>query len=79
MLEHTRAQTNEELMETLREHEQQDSARFDLQRTLGEKQYQDPGDVFLAARDRRQEIKEQIRNLQGALRGHSNRRKKRGR
>jgi hypothetical protein len=66
-LEHTRAQANEELIDTLHEHEMDDSARFDRMEREWEKQRRDPDDVFFAARDRKQEIKEQIKELQKGL------------
>src|SRR5690349_1214998 len=66
-LEHTRANANEELMETLQDHEQGEGARFDEMRREWEKQCKDPDDVFFAARDRKQEIKEEIKKLQGGL------------
>ena len=66
-LEHTRAQANRELIDTLHEHEMDDSARFDRMEREWENQRKDPDDVFFHARDRKQEIKEQIRELQKGL------------
>ncbi len=66
-MEHTRAQANEELIETLQEYEQEQSAQFDQMESEWEKQLKDPDDVFFAARDRRQQIKEQIKDLQKGL------------
>ncbi len=66
-LEHTRAQANRELIDTLHEHEMDDSARFDRMKRAWEKQRGDPDDVFFAARDRKREIKEQIKELQKGL------------
>ena len=66
-LEHTRAQANEELIETLHEYELEQSAHFDQMEREREKQLKDPDDVFFHARDRKQEIKEQIKNLQKGL------------
>ena len=66
-IEHTRAQTNEELVETLQDFEQEESARFDRMEREWEDQLKDPDDVFFSARDRRQEIKEQIKDLQKGL------------
>ncbi len=66
-LEHTRAQANEELVQTLQHYEQNESARFDRMGREWEDQLKDPDDVFFAARDRRQEIKEQIKDLQRGL------------
>lgn len=66
-IEHTRAQANEELIDTLHEHEMDDSARFDRMEREWENQRKDPDDVFFHARDRKREIKEQIRELQKGL------------
>lgn len=66
-IEHTRAHANEELIDTLHEQEMDDSARFDRMEREWENQRKDPDDVFFAARDRKQEIKEQIRELQKGL------------
>ena len=79
MLEHTRSQANEELIHTLQDYEQEESARFDQMQHEWEKQLADPDDVFFAARDRKQKIKEQIRELQRGLQrgqGGHNRKKK---
>ena len=66
-VEHTRAEANEELIDTLREQEVDDSARFDEMQRHWESQRKDPDDVFFQARDRRQEIKEQIKELKKSL------------
>jgi hypothetical protein len=66
-LEHTRAQANEELIQTLHNYELEQSAHFDQMEREWEKQLEDPNDVFFAARDRKQEIKEQIKDLQRGL------------
>jgi hypothetical protein len=66
-LEHTRAEANEELVQTLQDFEQEESARFDRMERDWEKQFKDPDDVFFAAQHRRQEIKEQIKELQRGL------------
>ena len=66
-VEHTRAETNEELIDTLHEQEMDDSARFHEMQRHWENQRKDPDDVFFRARDRRQEIKEQIKELQKGL------------
>jgi len=66
-LEHTRADANEELINTLHEQELEDSARFDEMQRHWENQRKDPDDVFFLARDRRQEIREQIRDLEKGL------------
>lgn len=66
-VELTRAEANEELAATLQEYEEDDSAYWDRRHHDREKQLQDPDDVFFAARDRKQEIKEQIKELQQGL------------
>jgi hypothetical protein len=66
-LEHTRALANEELTDTLQEYEMEESARFDRMEQQWEKQRRDPDDVFFAAQDRKQEIREQIKELQKGL------------
>ncbi len=66
-LEYTRANANDELMEILHEHESDEAGRFEQMRKEWEKQFEDPDDVFFAARDRKQEIKEQIKDLQNGL------------
>jgi hypothetical protein len=76
MLERTRAEANEELVQTLQSYEEEESARFDGMERAWQKQYQDPDDVFLAARARKQQIREQIRNLQQSLGRQKSRRKK---
>ena len=66
VLEHTRAEANEELIDTLHEYEMEEAARFErMQRDW--KQRGDPDDVFFEANDRKQEIKEQIRELHKTL------------
>src|SRR5215510_6389280 len=77
-LEYTRAQANDELIDTLQDLEQEDTARFERMHDEWEKQSRDPDDVFFHARDRRQEIKEQIKTLQRGLRRQSRRRGRRG-
>src|SRR5579859_4684533 len=59
-LERIRAEANEELIQTLQTYEEEESARFDGMERAWQKQYQDPDDVFFAARDRRQQIREQM-------------------
>jgi len=68
---------NEKLIDTLHEHEMGDSARFDRMKRDWDNQRKDPDDVFFHARDRKQEIKDQIRNLQKALERQSFRPKNR--
>lgn len=77
-LEYTRAQANDELIHTLQDLEQDDTARFGRLQDEREKQLRDPDDVFFHAIERRQEIKEQIRDLQKALhRQHPQKKKQR--
>ena len=66
-IEHTRTETNEELIQTLQDYEQEESARFDRMEREWENQRKDPDDVFFHARDRKQQIREQIRELQKGL------------
>jgi hypothetical protein len=66
-LEHTRAEANEELIDTLHQQEMDDSARFERMEREWKNQRKDPDDVFFHARDRRQQIKEQIRELRKGL------------
>src|SRR5260370_37987366 len=49
-LEHTRAQANEELVQTLQDYEQEESVRSDRMEREWEDQLKDPDDVFFAAR-----------------------------
>src|SRR5262249_42983165 len=78
-IEHTRAEANEELIDTLHEQEMDDSARFDEMQRHWENQRKDPDDVFFHARDRKQEIKEQIKGLQKGLERQRPRRAKKKR
>ncbi|HEY6253956.1 MAG TPA: hypothetical protein VI685_28710 [Candidatus Angelobacter sp.] len=66
-LEYTRAQANDELIQTLQDLEQDDAARLERMHDEWNKQNRDPEDVFFHAIERRQEIKEQMRELQSAL------------
>jgi len=66
-LEYTRARANDELIDTLQDLEQEDTARFERMHDEWEKQNRDPDDVFFYAQERREEIKEQVRELQRAL------------
>ena len=77
-VEYTRAQANDELMQSLQALEQRDAARFERLHYEWDRQNRDPDDVFFHAQERRQEIKEQMRNLQKALnRQRPGKRKKR--
>jgi hypothetical protein len=62
-----RAETNSLLMEDLQEYEQGEATRLDGITREWDKARADPNDVFFAARDRREEIKEQMKELQEAL------------
>lgn len=75
-VEYTRAQANDELMQTLQDLEQEDAARFERLHDEWDKQNRDPDDVFFHAQERRQEIKEQIRALQRGLQRQHPKRKK---
>ena len=76
-LESLRAEANEELTDELQEYEQKESARFDQLDREWEQQRRDPDDVLLAARDRKREINQQIKDLQRALKRTSGREKRR--
>jgi len=66
-LEHTRATTNDELIETLREYEQDEGFRFWQMQKQWNDQLRDPDDVFLEAKRRKEEIKETMKELQRGL------------
>ncbi len=66
-LESARAEANEELTSVMQDFEQDDSAYWDNRFRDREREIRDPDDVFFHARDRRQEIKEQIKELQSGL------------
>jgi len=66
-LEHTRASANDELVETLREYEQEEGGRFYRMQKEWDDQFTDSDDVFFAAKKRKEEIKKQVRNLQRGL------------
>jgi len=66
-LEHTRANANDELIETLRDYEQEEGGRFYRMQKQWQDQLKDPDDVFLEAKSRKQEIKEQMKGLQHGL------------
>ena len=76
-LEYTRAQANDELIHSLQELEQEDTARFERMHDEWERQNRDPDDVFFHAQERREEIKEQMRGLQRALKRQRPKKKKR--
>ena len=66
-IEHTRANANDELIETLRDYEQEEGGRFYQMQKEWDDQLKDPDDVFFAAKERKEEIKEQMRNLERGL------------
>jgi hypothetical protein len=66
-LEHTRANTNDELIETLQDYEQEEGFRFWEMQKQRNDQLKDPDDVFLEASSRKQEIKDQMKELQRSL------------
>jgi hypothetical protein len=66
-LEHTRATANDELIETLRDYEQDEGGRFYRMQKEWEDQLKDRDDVFFAAKRRKEEIKEQMRDMQHGL------------
>ena len=76
-MEHIRAEANEELIDTLHQCEMKESFRFEKMERDWEKQNGDPDDVFFAANNREQEIKEQIKELQASLGWHRERKPRR--
>jgi len=66
-VEYLRADTNEELLQTLQSQEEDDTARFDHMQRYWDELRKDPNDVLLQAEERREEIKEQIKELQRGL------------
>ena len=75
-VERTRAELNEDLIDSLHECESDDSARFDRMARAWEKTREDPDDVFFKANDRKEEIKEQIKELNRGLARQKRRPKK---
>ncbi len=66
-LESARAEANEELTSVMQDFEQDDSAYWDNRYRDREREIRDPDDVFFEARDRRQEIKDKMKELQRGL------------
>jgi hypothetical protein len=66
-LKHTRANANDELIETLSDYEQDEGGRFYRMQKEWEDQLKDPDDVFLEAKSRKEEIREQMKDLQLGL------------
>ncbi len=75
VLEHTCAEANGELIDTMHEYEMEESARFERMQRDWEKLRGDPDDVFFEANDRKLESKEHIRELHKALERQHPRRK----
>lgn len=76
-VQHLQAQANTELIETLQEWEHEEAFRFDQLQRDWEDQFKDPNDVLILADDRKQQIKEQIRDLQSIQRLRRRGKKKR--
>ena len=66
-VELARAELNDELTGLLQSYEQEDEYYWSDRRSEIEKRRADPDDVFYKANDRKQEIKEQIKQLQAGL------------
>ena len=66
-VDYLRTGTNSLLVEDLQEYEQGEAARLEGITHAWDKARDDPNDVFFKARDRREEIKQEIEELQEAL------------
>src|SRR5690349_19278560 len=66
-LEHTRANANDELIETLRDYEQNEGSRFWQMQKQWDDQLRDPEDAFFEAKKRKEEMKEKVKELQKGL------------
>ena len=66
-LEHARANINDELIETLHDYEEEEGFRFWKMQKEWDDRLKDPDDVFFEARNRKHEIKEQMKELQKGL------------
>ena len=66
-VELARAELNDELTGLLQSYEQEDEYYWSDRRSEIEKRRVDPDDVFFKANDRKQEIKEKIKQLQAGL------------
>ncbi len=66
-VDYLRASTNSLLVENLQEYEQAEAARLEGITRAWERARDDPDDVFFKARDRREEIQQEIVELQEAL------------
>jgi len=67
MLELTRSEANDELTTVMQGYEEDDAAFWDHRRHERQKRIADPDDVFFAANNRKQEIKDQIKQLEAGL------------
>ena len=65
-VELARCEANDELTGLLQSYEQDDEYYWEGHRDEFQKQRGDPDDVFFQARERKREIKQQIKNLQAA-------------
>ena len=75
-VELARAELNDELTGLLQSQEQEDEYYWSDRKSEVDKQRADPDDVFFKANDRKQEIKQQIKELQAGLaRQHPKRRR----
>src|SRR5258708_31889258 len=66
-VDYLRASTNSLLVENLQEYEQAEAARLEGITRAWDRARDDPDDVFFKARDRREEIQQEIVELQEAL------------
>jgi hypothetical protein len=66
-LEYLRADTNQTLGESVADYEQDEAYRFDRVVREIDDEMKDPDDVFFEARNRKQAIKEQMKDLQRGL------------
>jgi hypothetical protein len=66
-VELARCEVNEELTSVLQSYEEDDSVFWDDRLRERQKQRADPDDVFFKGQERKQEIKEKIKNLQAGL------------
>ena len=66
-VELARAELNDELTGLLQSYEQEDEYYWADRRKALERQRADPDDVFFKAQERKEEIKQQIKNLQSGL------------
>jgi PHD/YefM family antitoxin component YafN of YafNO toxin-antitoxin module len=66
-LERLRSHANERLMETLSQFEEEQEAYFDNLEREWQDQFKDPDDTFFEAKDRKEEIKKKIKELEKGL------------